>query len=51
MVELEVEQKTAEMWVLPHIGVAEESRRQWTSLSRERRRMLTTPVETKRTGD
>ena len=49
MVEQEVEQKTNEMWVLLSI-VAEESRRQWTSLSRERRRMLTTPAK-KAAGD
>jgi len=49
VVEREVEQKTADMWVLPDMA-AEESRRQWPSLSMERRRMLTTPVK-KEPGD
>jgi len=49
MIEQEVEQKTTEMWVLPGI-VVEESRRQWTSLSRERHRVLTTLVK-KAAGD
>jgi len=35
------------MWVLPGMAaiVAAESRRQWKSLSMERRRMLTTPAK------
>ena len=50
MVEQVVEQKTADMWVLPGMvaTVAEESRRQWSSLSmleKQRRHMLTKPGE------
>lgn len=47
MVEQVVERKTTDMWVLPGMAVAEESRRQRTSLSmveKERSRMLTKPV-------
>ena len=44
MVGQEVEQQTTEMWVLRGI-VEVESRRQWTSMSMERRRMSTTPVK------
>lgn len=50
MVEQEVEQKTTDMQGgLPGI-VAEPSRRQWTLLSMERRRTLTTPAK-KAAGD
>ena len=45
MFELVVEHKTTDMWVLAGM-VAEESRRQWTSLSmleKQRRHMLTKP--------
>lgn len=51
MIEQEVEQQTTDTWVLPGMAVivTEESRR--TSLSMEQRRMLTTPVEKKQSGD
>lgn len=56
MIEEVVEQKMTDMWVLPGTvaTVAEESRRQWISLSmpeKQRRRMLTNPVGKKTAED